>query len=275
MDIINQNFKLTFMDSKNKTSTSTKRKFSEACETPKNNPSTPTETQFYYPLNNYARSINFFDEIEENNQKKLVLAQENLSKGRLHTFNKEFKQALSYFKETIHLGHFLDEACYEIGNIWNFCEKPDKALKFYNKALSLCNSIRTKSSIYYAIGLAKYSTKDYEGCFASMCESIQLQPNFANAHYFHGLAARKLGKYKIAISSLEKTEALNDNFPNIKEHIQYAKFKESKEFEESVWECLSKDYEESETTFAGLVSSDSQSSLSGVASDSSSHDFVD
>lgn len=105
-----------------------------------------------------------------------------------------------------------------------------------------------------------------------MSESIKFQPDFANALYFHGIAAHKLGKYTIAISSLEKAKALNDNFPNIKEYIEYAQYKE---FEESIWECLSKDNEESETIEGSQSNLVSQSSLSGVALDSSSCDFVD
>lgn len=106
MYTINKNFKLTFMGPKNKKSTATKRKFSEAYEIPKNNPSPPTETQFYYPLNNYARSIIFFDESGKIIQKNFFWLKKTYYKADYINLTKNWSKRLLVSKRQFISGIF-------------------------------------------------------------------------------------------------------------------------------------------------------------------------
>src|SRR4029077_18900380 len=60
-----------------------------------------------------------------------------------------------------------------------------------------------------AMGLAKATTKDWDGAIAEYSEAIRLDPNFADAFYNRGLAREDKGNLDDAIQDFSRAIALN------------------------------------------------------------------
>ena len=67
------------------------------------------------------------------------------------------------------------------------------------------------STLYFQLGLLQYNNKDYQGAIDSLGSAVKLQPDYANAQYFLGLAYARLGQNNDAIAQFQKLSASNPN----------------------------------------------------------------
>jgi tetratricopeptide (TPR) repeat protein len=106
-----------------------------------------------------------------------------------------------------------------LGNIYLFEKKaPDRALEYYEKAVKYATP---KSSYYTSIsllhkGLVKYLQKDFKEAYKATLKSIEVSPDFYEAHYQHAQYCASLGKYNEAIKHLKKAIVEGDKYYCVK-----------------------------------------------------------
>jgi len=69
--------------------------------------------------------------------------------------------------------------------------------------------------LYFQLGLLKYNQRDYNGAAIAFESAIKVVPEYANAKYFYGLSAAKLGRNDVAVAAFENLNAGNPNNPEI------------------------------------------------------------
>ncbi len=104
----------------------------------------------------------------------------------------------------------LSRKIFNNGVQYGINEEYAEALEKFNKAIEI-NPIYAKAFLYR--GLAKTELSDYEGAIKDFTITIELDPGYSDqAHYFRGLAKFEKGDYNEAIQDLSIAIRLNPDF---------------------------------------------------------------
>ena len=64
-------------------------------------------------------------------------------------------------------------------------------------------------TVFFELGLLRYNNKDYKGAVSALEQATTLEPSYANARYFLGLAYDKLSRRSDAIAEFETIQKSN------------------------------------------------------------------
>ncbi len=138
---------------------------------------------------------------------RLELAKQNTSKAR------------EYINKAIELKQNYTNAIFLLAQLDINEGDIDSAIKSVEKASLIAPN---DTGVFFQLGFLKYKNKDYDGAISALERSVKLNPVYANAKYFLGLAYDKLGRKKDAIAQFKDVQLLNpdnDEVKNILENL--------------------------------------------------------
>ena len=118
---------------------------------------------------------------------------------------KQFEQALHFFRKAIQLNPGYAEAYYNIGNIYEIKEDYQKAIKFFQTSLSLRPDY---AIVHNNLAIALETIGDISGAIKHYEKAMQINPVFFSAAYNLGMVLMISGRPAEALPNFEKAIAL-------------------------------------------------------------------
>lgn len=138
-------------------------------------------------------------------------------RGRCFKYMKNFEKALLDFQKAIKIKPDFGEAWRNMGNAYLYLDMHDEMIPAFDRAVELM----PKSAL--AInnrGYGHYVKGDFERALRDHIKAIEIDPNYAEAHYDKAMALKALGKRDLAKEALLESRRLNksgeDTFHEIK-----------------------------------------------------------
>jgi len=125
-------------------------------------------------------------------------------------FVNDFANALQDLNKAEKLDSTNPSVYYTRAKVLTSWLKFSEALPWYNKAITMVNG--TSAEMLNDRGYVRFRLNDYTGALADCNKASQIFPQFMNAYYNKGIIYLETGRPKIAISELDTTLALTNNF---------------------------------------------------------------
>lgn len=136
-----------------------------------------------------------------------------LALARLEIANKDVKKAKEYIEQALIMKGNYTEAVFLLSQI----QANEGNLKDAIASAEIASFISPNDSgVFLQIGLLKYENKDYRGSISAFERVLALNPNYANAKYFLGLAYQKVGNKARALEIFRDLEITNPDNTEVK-----------------------------------------------------------
>jgi len=169
-----------------------------------------------------------------NDYNKQNTATEYYAKGNNARDNKNYEQAIEYYKQAINIDPNYSRAYRSLGSTYGRIKNYDQAITVLNKAISIDAKHKSKGEdelIYEALGLVYERMENYDKAIFYYNKCLSENPNNADAYLGLGDANQYLGNYQQAIvyynkaMTLEPGEAmiysgLGDTYLEMKNYTQ-------------------------------------------------------
>ncbi len=143
-----------------------------------------------------------------------------------------YSVALSEYKQAIQMYPYFMEAYNNMGELYSIMGENELAISIYNKALN----IEKNHKILLNLGVEYYNTGNYETALTYFMDSVHVNSEFIEGHYYTGLASYNLKDYQTAEKHLQdvvKTDRKHQKANYMLSHIYY----EWKEYSKVI-DCL-------------------------------------
>ncbi len=139
----------------------------------------------------------------------LFLARLELNKGDIEAARSSIREALALKADYADAHLMLAQLEIQAGNL----------KEAITSAENLALIIPGNASIYFELGLLKYSNKDYNGAGEAFSLALNVAPDYANAQYYIGLALAQLGRLDDALKQFEVLSSSNPDSLEVKQII--------------------------------------------------------
>ena len=125
--------------------------------------------------------------------------------GRLYQMQQQTELAIAEFNRSIDLLPAQAESYYQLGQMQLDAHHDVEANASFNKALA---SMPNHGGALTGMGILAYRLMHYDTADIFLSRAVVAAPDYQLAHYYRGLALRRLGKQEEAQGELEKATAL-------------------------------------------------------------------
>ena len=120
--------------------------------------------------------------------------------GRVYQMQQQTDQAIAEFSRSIVLQPAQAESYFQLGQMQLDAHRDAEARTNFTKALA---STPNHGGALTGLGILRYRSKDYDGASDLLAKAVATSPDYQPAHYYLGLALRRIGKQQEAEKELE------------------------------------------------------------------------